>query len=117
MERILKNLEFATALPLAAQVECQPGQIASKTLIQNASVGITLFAFDANEEISAHTSTGDAMVLVLEGTAQVTISGQSHTVKAGEVIIMPAGQPHAVRAQERFKMLLTVVFPSPKTPA
>ena len=69
MDHILKNLEFAVALPLAAQVECQPGQIASKTLIQNASVGITLFAFDANEEISAHTSTGDAMVLVLEGSA------------------------------------------------
>ena len=116
MDHILKNLEFAVALPLAAQVECQPGQIASKTLIQNASVGITLFAFDANEEISAHTSTGDAMVLVLEGSAQVTISGQSHTVQAGEVIIMPAGQPHSVRAQERFKMLLTVVF-TPKAAA
>ena len=117
MERILKNLEFAAALPLAAQVACQPGQIASKTLIQNAAVGVTLFAFDANEEISSHTSTGDAMALVLEGTALVTISGQPHTVQAGEVIVMPAGQPHAVRAQERFKMLLTVVFPSPKAAA
>ncbi|QCC84853.1 cupin domain-containing protein [Desulfovibrio desulfuricans] len=116
MERILKNLDYAAALPLAAQVECQPGQIASKTLIQNASLGITLFAFDANEEISSHTSTGDAMVLVLEGSALVTINGQSQTVQAGEFIVMPAGQPHAVRAQERFKMLLTVVFP-PKAAA
>lgn len=79
-------------------------------------MGITLFAFDANEEISAHTSTGDAMVLVLEISAG-NISGQSHTVQAGEVIIMPAGQPHSVHAQRRFKMLLTVVFPAPKTPA
>ena len=117
MEHILKNLEYAAALPLAAQVDCQPGQIASKTLIQNASVGITLFAFDANEEISAHTSKGDAMVLVLEGSALVTISGQQHTVQAGEVIVMPAGEPHAVRAQERFKMLLTVVFSTPKAAA
>ena len=117
MQRLLKNLDYATALPLAAQVDCQPGQVASKTLVQNDAVGITLFAFDKGEKISAHTSTGDAMVLVLEGSAQVTISGQSHTVQAGEVIIMPAGQPHSIHAQERFKMLLTVVFPTPKTPA
>ena len=115
MERILKNLDYATALPLAAQVECQPGQIASKTLIQNASVGITLFAFDANEEISAHTSTGDAMVLVLEGTAQVTISGQSHTVKAGEVIIMPAGQPHECAHKSASRCCLPLFLP-PRPP-
>lgn len=117
MDHMLKNLEYAAALPLAAQVECRPGQIASKTLIQNASVGITLFAFDANEEISAHTSTGDAMVLVLEGSALVTINDQEHTVRQGEVIVMPAGAPHAVRAREPFKMLLTVVFPAPKPAA
>ena len=117
MERFLKNLDYSAALPLAAQVECRPGQIASKTLIQNPSVGITLFAFDQGEEISSHTSTGDAMVLALEGEAEVTISGQQHSLRAGEVIVMPAGQPHAVRAAERFKMLLVVVFPASQAAA
>ena len=66
MQRLLKNLDYATALPLAAQVDCQPGQVASKTLVQNDAVGITLFAFDKGEKISAHTSTGDAFVLALD---------------------------------------------------
>ena len=77
MQRLLKNLDYATALPLAAQVDCQPGQVASKTLVQNDAVGITLFAFDKGEKISAHTSTGDAFVLALEGQGQVTINGQT----------------------------------------
>ncbi|MDY0203190.1 MAG: cupin domain-containing protein [Desulfovibrio desulfuricans] len=111
MQRLLKNLDYATALPLAAQVDCQPGQVASKTLVQNDAVGITLFAFDKGEKISAHTSTGDAFVLALEGQGQVTINGQTSPLKAGESIIMPAGQPHSVSAVERFKMLLIVIFP------
>ena len=112
MQHFLRNLDYATALPLAAQVEYQPGQIASKTLIQNTAVGMTLFAFDKGEEISAHTSTGDAFVLALDGQAQVNISGQATPIKAGEAIVMPAGQPHSVSALECFKMLLVVVFPT-----
>ena len=111
MQRLLKNLDYATALPLAAQVDCQPGQVASKTLVQNDAVGITLFAFDKGEKISAHTSTGDAFVLALEGQGQVTINGQTSPLKAGESIIMPAGQPHSVSAVERFKLLLVVIVP------
>lgn len=114
MQGCLKNMEYAAVLPLAAQVEYQPGQIASKTLVQNDALGLTLFAFDKGEEISAHVSTGDALVLALDGTGQVIINGKTSTLHAGEAIIMPAGQPHAVRAPERFKMLLTVVFPPRK---
>lgn len=110
MNAIIKNLEQAAPLPLAAQVNCQPGQIASKTLVQNSAVSVTLFAFDQGEEISAHTSPGDALVYVLEGRAEVVIENASHTVHAGEAIVMPAGRPHAVRAPEPFKMLLTVAF-------
>ena len=110
MQRLFKNLEYAAPLPLAAQVECRPGQIASKTPVQNPAVGLTLFAFDAGEEISSHTSTGDALVQVLEGALEVTIAGTTQPVRAGEVIVMPAGQPHAVRALERSAMLLTVIF-------
>lgn len=112
MQRFLKNLDYATALPLAEQVAYQPGQIASKTLVQNAAVSMTLFAFDQGEEISAHTSTGDAFVLALDGQGQVSINGQTTVLKAGEAIVMPAGHPHAVSAPERFKMLLVVVFPT-----
>ena len=90
----IKNIEHETVLPLAEQVTVQPGQIVSRTLAQNKAVSVTLFAFDKGEEISTHDSTGDAMVQVLEGKG------------------MPAKVPHAVYAEESFKMLLTVVFPT-----
>lgn len=107
----LKNLDHETVLNLAGQVTVQPGQIVSRTLAQNDAVSITLFAFSAGEEISTHSSDGDAMVLVLEGTGRFTVDGKVHTVSAGETLIMPAGKPHAVNAGSDFKMLLTVVFP------
>lgn len=88
------------------------GQIVSKTLAQNPYVSITLFAFAKGEEISTHDSTGDAMVLVLEGTGQFSVDGSEYSLKAGETLIMPANKPHAVFAKEAFKMMLTVVFPT-----
>lgn len=111
MPKIIKNLEHATPLVLAEQVDCRSGQITSKTLVQNAAVSVTLFAFDQGEEISAHTSPGDAFVYALEGRAAVTINDTVHHVEAGGAIVMPAGEPHAVRATAPFKMLLTVAFP------
>jgi len=107
---ILKNIEFEKELDLAALVDYQPGQIVSRTLVQNNALSITLFSFDENEEISTHSSEGDAMLTVLEGKARVTIGGKLHSLDSGETIVMPAGIPHAVAADERFKMLLTVVF-------
>ena len=107
----LKNIDFEKALDLSALVDYQPGQVVSRTLAQNRAVSITLFAFDANEEISAHASDGDAMVTVLEGTACITIGEQIFSLSGGQTIVMPAGIPHAVVADGRFKMLLTVVFP------
>ena len=89
----------------------QPGQVVSKTLAQNSAVSVTLFAFDKGEEIGTHDSTGDAMVTVLEGAGRFTVDGTAHIVKAGEALVMPAKKPHAVYAEEAFKMLLTVVFP------
>jgi Uncharacterized conserved protein, contains double-stranded beta-helix domain len=109
---IIKNIEHEKVLALAAEVTAQPGQIVSKTLAQNGAVSLTLFAFSKDEEISTHDSTGDAMVLVLEGTGIFTVGGIEHEVSTGETIIMPAGIPHAVYAKEDFKMMLTVVFPS-----
>ena len=110
-KHVMKNIEFEKALELGALVSYQEGQVVSRTLAQNDAVSVTLFAFDENEEISTHASGGDAMVTVLEGAARITIGGTPHSVKAGETIVMPAGVPHAVAADGRFKMLLVVVFP------
>ncbi|MGD9559900.1 MAG: cupin domain-containing protein [Oscillospiraceae bacterium] len=110
MADFIKNLPKSEVLPLAAQVEYLPGQIVSKTLAQNAHHSLTLFAFDEGEEISTHASGGDAMVTVLDGTGKITIDGVDHQVAAGQCIVMPAGKPHALFAQERFKMFLVVIF-------
>ena len=111
MHPYIKNITHETVEDLAGLVEIKPGQIVSKTLAQNTAVSLTLFAFDKDEEISTHSSSGDAMVQVLEGTGRFTVDGVDHLANAGQVLVMPAGKPHAVYAQEAFKMLLTVVFP------
>lgn len=111
METLIKHLNQAAVLSLQDQVEYLPGQIVSKTLAQNEALSLTLFAFDKGEEISTHASDGDAMVMALDGTGQITIEGTLYTLQAGETIIMPAKKPHAVFATERFKMFLIVVFP------
>lgn len=107
----IKNIPHEQTQDLAALVSVQPGQIVSRTLAQNPAVSLTLFAFDEGEEISTHSSEGDAMVQVLEGEGLFTVDGVEHTVSAGQVLVMPAGKPHAVYAPRSFKMLLTVVFP------
>ena len=71
-----------------------------------------LFAFDEGEGLSEHTSPFDALVQIVEGEAEIKVSGQPHRVKAGELILMPAGQPHALKALKRFKMVLTMIRPS-----
>ncbi len=106
----VKNIEHEKTLAIADEITAVQGQVVSKTLTQNSSVNITLFAFSKGEEISTHSSHGDAMVLVLEGKGRFTIDGKEHFCSAGEMIVMPAEKPHAVYAAEDFKMLLTVVF-------
>ena len=107
---MMKNINKAEVLVLKDEVAYQEGQVVSKTLAQNDALSVTLFAFDKDEEISTHESGGDAMVTVLEGTGRFTIEGDVFTLHEGETIIMPAKKPHAVYGEERFKMLLTVVF-------
>jgi quercetin dioxygenase-like cupin family protein len=107
----IKNLEQEKEVKLIDEVAVAKGQVVSKTLAQNDALSITLFAFSKGEEISEHSSHGDAMVQVLAGTAQLTIGGVKHIVNAGETIVMPAEVPHALFAVEDFKMLLTVVLP------
>ncbi|MEG6571640.1 cupin domain-containing protein [[Clostridium] cellulosi] len=109
---MLKNIDFESVIPLEKTVAYQKGQIVSKTIAQNDAVSLTLFAFDKGEEISTHSSSGDAMVYILDGKAQITIDGKKYDVQKGETIVMPAGKPHALFATEQFKMFLIVVFPS-----
>jgi quercetin dioxygenase-like cupin family protein len=96
-------------LSLAGLLQYQAGAVVSRTLLDKKAGTITLFAFDKGEGLSEHTAPFDATVQVLEGEAEIKISGEAHRVKAGELIIMPANQPHALRAVEKFKMLLVMI--------
>lgn len=109
---LMKNIEKATVLPLKELLEYEEGKVVSLTLAKKPGVGITLMAFDAGEAISTHAAGGDAMVLVLEGSVEITVGGVLHTLHEGDSIVMPCGIPHALKALTRYKMLLTVVFPA-----
>lgn len=109
MNRI-KNIPHAEVVTLKDQVAYQPGQVVSRTLAQNDHVSITVFSFDKGEEISTHSSGGDAFVTCLDGVGRITIDGKPYELCEGQSIVMPAGHPHAVFGTEQFKMLLVVVF-------
>lgn len=106
----MKNISKSQVLALKDEVTYQDGMVVSKTLVQNDAVSVTLFAFDKGEEISTHESDGDAFVTCLDGVGKITIDGIEYILKEGESIVMPAKHPHAVFGEERFKMLLMVVF-------
>jgi len=106
----IKNIDFAKVIEMGSLVEYQEGRVVSRTLAQGKPLSVTLFAFDQGEEISSHSSSGDALVYILDGTAEITVGEEKFTVKQGETIVMPAQVPHALFAVEKFKMLLIVVF-------
>ena len=108
--KMIRNIDARTVLQMDALVAYAPGQIVSMTLAQNPAVSMTLFAFDKDEEISTHASHGDALVMALDGVGEITIEGEKFILNKGESIVMPANKPHAVKAVERFKMFLVVVF-------
>ncbi len=90
-------------------IEYQEASVVSRTLIDKKTGTVTLFAFDEQQGLSEHTAPYDAMVQIIDGEAEVTISGKAHCLKQGEMIIMPAKKPHALRAIKKFKMLLTMI--------
>jgi quercetin dioxygenase-like cupin family protein len=90
-------------------IEYQEGSVVSKTLAQQPTGTVTLFAFTEGQGLSEHSAPFDAMVVVLDGKAEITISGKLNVVSAGEMIIMPANEPHALQALEKFKMLLIMI--------
>jgi quercetin dioxygenase-like cupin family protein len=94
---------------LADLIEYAADSVVSKTIMEKLAGTITLFAFDKGQKLSEHTTPYDAVVQVLDGIARLTIGGQDKQVSAGQIIIMPANVPHAVAADEKFKMLLTMI--------
>ncbi len=103
-----KNL-VGKALDLQELILYQEGSVVSKTLLDKGIGTITLFSFDSGQGLSEHTAPFDAVVQIVDGEAEITISGVKHDLKAGQMIIMPANQPHALKAVKRFKMLLTMI--------
>jgi quercetin dioxygenase-like cupin family protein len=100
---------MAQAVNLADLIDYQNGSVVSRTIIDKKTGTVTLFAFDEGEGLSEHTAPYDAMVYVLDGDAEVVISGKPVRLKTGEMTIMPANKPHALSAVTRFKMLLTMI--------
>jgi quercetin dioxygenase-like cupin family protein len=94
---------------LAGLIDYQEGSVVSRTIIDRKTDTITLFAFDENQGLSEHIVPLDALVYVLEGEVEITISGKLIKLKQGEITIMPANKPHALKAKTKFKMLLTMV--------
>ncbi len=90
-------------------VEYQPGAVVSRALIKKPTGTVTAFAFDAGEGLSEHTAPFDALVFVTDGEAEITVDGVLHPVKAGEMVELPAGRPHALKAIQRFKMVLVMI--------
>lgn len=97
------------ASSLVNLVAYQEGSVVSKTLIEKKTGTVTLFAFDKGQGLSEHTAPFDALVCVLDGAAEIAISGNPVTVRQGEMLVMPANEPHALRAIEQFKMMLTMI--------
>jgi quercetin dioxygenase-like cupin family protein len=97
------------AAKLADLIEYQEASVVSRTLIDKKAGTVTLFAFDERQGLSEHTAPYDALVEIIDGEAGITISGKKHHLKAGEMVIMPANQPHSLKATVKFKMLLTMI--------
>jgi quercetin dioxygenase-like cupin family protein len=94
---------------LVSLVGYQDGSVVSKEVIKKEKGTVTLFAFDKGQGLSEHTAPFDALVYILDGQAEIYIAGKAHLLKTGQTIIMPANKPHALKAMERFKMLLIMI--------
>ena len=101
--------DLTGVVPLADLVEYQPGAVVSRTILKQPMGTVTAFAFDQGEGLSEHTAPFDALVIVADGESEITISGVAHRVRAGELLKLPAGEPHALKAVTRFKMLLVMI--------
>jgi quercetin dioxygenase-like cupin family protein len=96
-------------MAMGGLAEYQTGSVVSRTVIDKPTGTLTLFAFDQGQGLSEHTAPFDALVYIVDGEAEITISGRPLRVKQGEMVIMPASEPHALKAMRRFKMLLAMI--------
>ena len=103
------NVLIAESAQMVALIDYQSGMVVSRTIIGRNTGSVTLFAFDRGQGLSEHTAPFDALAYIIDGEADITISGRSIRVREGEAIIMPANQPHALKAVERFKMMLVMI--------
>ena len=103
------EMPIAEVVRLADLVKYQEGSVVSRTIVKRATGTVTLFAFDEGQGLSEHTAAFDAVAHLLEGEVEITVSGKPLRVTAGEAVLMPANQPHALKALSRFKMLLTMI--------
>jgi quercetin dioxygenase-like cupin family protein len=101
--------EIEGVVSLAETVQYQPGAVISRTILKKPSGTVTAFAFDQGEGLSEHTAAFDALVLMIEGESEVSVSGVSHRLSTGHLLRLPASRPHAVKAVTRFKMLLVMI--------
>ncbi|MDD4240393.1 MAG: cupin domain-containing protein [Smithellaceae bacterium] len=108
-ENFANIADLTGAFRLPELVSYQDHTVVSREIIRKPSGTLTVFAFDADEGLSEHTAPFDALVYLLDGTAEITIDGKPHTVGEGEMILMPAHRPHALKAVTRFKMLLVMI--------
>jgi quercetin dioxygenase-like cupin family protein len=104
-----RNELIGQVTKLADLIKYQQGSVVSRTIIEKKTGTITLFAFSEGQGLSEHTTPFDALVIILDGNAEVTIAGKPHEVNEGEMVIMPANKPHALKATEKFKMLLVLI--------
>ncbi|MGC4122216.1 MAG: cupin domain-containing protein [Myxococcales bacterium] len=109
MTKVESKFPGAQAQSIADLVQYAEGAIVSRALVQKSVGSLTLFAFDAGQELSEHSAPFDAFVQVLDGEAELVIGGKSVPAKAGQLVLMPANVPHAVKAPQRFKMLLSMI--------
>ena len=108
-EQADKNSIVARAASLLDWADYQEGAVVSRTIIDKETGSVTFFAFDKGQGLSEHTAPFDALVYILDGEAEITIAGTPLLVRGGEMVVMPANRPHALKAVERFKMLLTMI--------
>lgn len=103
------EMPAGAVVPILELVSYQDGSIVSRTIIKRSTGTVTLFAFDEGQGLSEHTAAFDAVAHVVEGEAEITVSGKAMRTSTGEAVLLPANQPHALKALSRFKMILTMI--------
>ena len=103
------SIETATTFVPAGNIQYAAGSVVSKTIFKQPAGNITLFAFDQGEGLAEHSAPYEALVQMLDGRAEITVGGRAYEVQAGESFILPANIPHSLKANERFKMMLTMI--------